>query len=111
MLKLHLRFKQGAGNRTVCFSCSCKSQRLAASRVRTSTTTEPEVFLKTSMVMQQDGKRPKRAAAGLLSADEPAHALVTGAAETTGDFLVSFLLCLLQEHAVIEFHKGGIVIH
>ena len=38
---------------------------------------------------KQDGKRPKRAAAGLLSCDEPAHALVLGAAEAAGDFLVS----------------------
>ena len=37
---------------------------------------------------KRDGKRPKRAAAGLLSADEPAHALALGLAETAGDFLV-----------------------
>ena len=42
---------------------------------------------------KQDGKRPKRAAAGLLSCDEPAHVLVAGPAEAAGDFLVSAAAC------------------
>ena len=55
---------------------------------------------------KQDGKRPKRAAAGLLSADEPAHALVLGVAETAGDFLVRAcaVLCCLGNG---EMHRAG----